>query len=440
MAKVKNVRAQAARCVARVLVNGESLTQALEAGREEVAPRDIGLLSEICFGVMRHYYQLDAVARQLLTKRLKPRDRDVHALILAGLYQLIYMRVPNHAALNETVQATRDLSKQWARGLVNAILRSYLRDSERLLNEVGKQSQVNSELPDWLFNRLKKAWPDSVTAICEASQAHPPMSLRVNLAQTGREAYLAELTEAEIEAFAIEGTEAGIQLQSAVNVEALPGFAEGRVSVQDAAAQLASSLLDAGDGQRVLDACAAPGGKTAAILERARAEDISIDIVALDNNELRLQRVEDNLQRLGLNAEVMCADATEPDSFTDSPGFDRILLDAPCSATGVIRRHPDIKLLRRDSDITELVATQSAMLDTLWACLKPGGHLLYATCSILPDENSGQVHAFLSRHKDATEQAIQVDGGNKQPQGGVQIMPGVQGMDGFFYALLVKKA
>jgi len=439
MARTVNVRAQAARCVTAVLARGESLTQVLESARTAVAPRDIGLLSEICFGVMRHYYRLDALSRQLLTKRLKPRDRDVHALILVGLYQLIYMRVPNHAALNETVQATRDMSKQWARGLVNAILRNYLRDSERLLKEVEKQSQVSCELPDWLSARLKKAWPDDYTAICEASQVHPPMSLRVNLVQTGRDDYITELAQAEIEASAIAGTEAGVQLSSAVNVEALPGFADGRVSVQDAAAQLASSLLDAHGGHRVLDACAAPGGKTAAILERALAQSNSVDVVALDNNELRLQRVQDNLHRLGLEADVMCADAMDPDSFADSPLFDRILLDAPCSATGVIRRHPDIKLLRRDSDIAELVATQSAMLDTLWDRLKPGGQLLYATCSILPDENSAQIHAFLSRHDDAAEQALALDVGRAQSRGGVQILPGEQGMDGFFYALLVKK-
>jgi len=440
MGKAINVRTQAARCIAAVLGKGESLTNALESVRDKVNPRDTGLLYEMCFGVMRHYYRLDALTGKLLSKRLKPRDRDVYALILVGLYQLNYMRVPNHAALNETVQGTRDLSKQWARGLVNAILRNYLRDSERLLNEVGALPQVEHELPDWLSARLKKAWSESFTTICTTSQSHPPMSLRVNLGKTGRDDYLCELEKAEIDASAIDGTEAGIQLESAVNVETLPGFAGGAVSVQDAAAQLASQLLDADEGERVLDACAAPGGKTAAILERAKAQEKNIQVVALDNNEQRLERVDENLQRLGLTAELMCADATDPASFADSELFDRILLDAPCSATGVIRRHPDIKLLRRDSDIALLVAIQAKMLDILWERLRPGGKLLYATCSILPDENSDQVSAFLKRHTDAEQQELDLPAGVSQPHGGVQIMPGEKDMDGFFYALLSKRS
>ena len=440
MPKVVNVRTQAARCIAAVLAKGESLTNALESVRADVQPRDVGLLYEMCFGVVRHYYRLDTLAGKLLSKKLKPRDRDVHALLLVGLYQLIYMRVPNHAALNETVQGTRALSKQWARGLVNAILRNYLRDSDRLLTEVDQLLQVEHELPGWLSARLKKAWPDSFKAICAASQSHPPMSLRINLAKTGRDAYVAELAEVDIDASVIAGTEAGVQLEAAVNVEVLPGFEDGRVSVQDAAAQLASQLLDVCEGDRVLDACAAPGGKTAAILERAQSQAKNIQVVALDNNEQRLDRVQDNLQRLGLTAELMCGDATDSDSFADDEQFDRILLDAPCSATGVIRRHPDIKLLRRDSDIAALVKTQAKMLDVLWSRLRPGGQLLYATCSILPDENSEQISAFLNRHTDAQQQPLEMAVGASQPQGGVQIMPGEKDMDGFFYALLTKKA
>ena len=437
MSNSVNVRAQAARCITAVIGEGESLTTALELSRSVVAQRDIGLLYEISFGVMRHYYQLYSLARLLLSKNLKPRDKDILALILVGLYQLIYMRIPNHAALNETVSGTKSLSKPWARGLVNALLRRYLRESEDLLTKVKSKSEVESEMPEWLSQRLKKAWPEGWEQIRQASQSHPPMSLRVNRAQLDRDAYLTLLNEEEIPAELIDATPAGLQLASAVNVDKLPGFEEGKVSVQDAAAQLACELLAPADGDRILDACAAPGGKTAALIEYAAAKGTKVNVLAWDNSQQRLQRLSDGLARLGHQAEVTCVDVSDAKAVSEQGEFERILLDAPCSATGVIRRHPDIKLLRRESDIVSLVKTQAAMLDALWAVLKPGGCLLYATCSILPDENTLQIQSFLTRQSDASEVVIKASWGAEQ-QIGRQILPGQQGMDGFYYALLEK--
>jgi len=437
MSNVVNVRAQAARCVTAVIGEAESLTTALELSRSVVAPRDIGLLYEISFGVMRHYYQLSHLARLLLSKNLKPRDKDIFALILVGLYQLIYMRIPNHAALNETVSGTKSLSKPWARGLVNALLRRYLRESEDLLSKVKSKPGAESEMPEWLSTRLSKAWPKLWQEIKQASQSHPPMSLRVNRASLDRDAYLSLLAEAGISAKIIDATPAGLQLETPVNVDKLPNFEQGKVSVQDAAAQLACELLAPLAGDRVLDACAAPGGKTAALLEYAAANKNKIEVLAWDNSEQRLQRLTDGLLRLGHTAKVACVDVSDAKAVAEQGEFERILLDAPCSATGVIRRHPDIKLLRRETDIVSLVKTQSAMLDALWATLKPNGYFLYATCSILPEENTLQIQAFLARQTDAVEIVINSNWGMAQ-QVGRQILPGQQDMDGFYYALLKK--
>lgn len=439
MTQVVNVRAQAARCITAVIGEGESLTTALELSRSVVAPRDVGLLYEMSFGVLRHFYQLTYLTDQLLSKKLKPRDKDILALILVGLYQLVYMRIPNHAALNETVAATRSLSKQWARGLVNAILRRYLRESKDLLQKAAGVAFVRSEMPEWLAQRLQDAWPEYWPLLCEASQSHPPMSLRVNRARLDRASYAQQLAAVEIASEVIPATPAGLELCQPVAVEKLPGFEAGDVSVQDAAAQLACELLAPANADRVLDACAAPGGKTAALLEYAAAQQRKIDLSAWDNSEQRLQRLRDGLQRLGHQATVRCVDVSDAEAVSKAGRFDCILLDAPCSATGVIRRHPDIKLLRRESDIVNLVKTQSLMLASLWAILEPGGRLLYATCSILPDENVQQVTRFLQQHDDAKEIPIHADWGEAQTVGR-QILPGQQGMDGFYYALLHKSA
>lgn len=434
LASKMNVRAQAAMVIAAV-VKGQSLTRALESVE---AGRDNALLQALCYGVIRYWYRLDGIARQLFDKPLKAKDQDVHTLVLCGLYQLQEMRIPEHAAVSETVAGTAGLGKPWARKLVNALLRRYQRESEHLLAKIEYDSQATSLHPQWLLDRLNKNWPDDIDAIIDANNGRAPMSLRVNLAHGSRDNYLARLEQEGIAANMIEHTEAGIQLTEPCEVSALPGFADGDVSVQDAAAQQAAMLLDAKGNERILDACAAPGGKTAHILERLAAANQQAEVVALDVDGERLSRVEENLDRLGLQAAVAVGDASTPDEWWDGKLFDRILLDAPCSATGVIRRHPDIRLLRRDSDIAQLASQQAAILDSLWSVLAPGGCLLYATCSMLTEENSQVVATFLAKQDDASEQQIDVDWG-RQCVVGRQIMSGERGMDGFYYARLIKK-
>jgi 16S rRNA (cytosine967-C5)-methyltransferase len=431
-----NPRATAARIIDQVCRQGRSLSQALDGAR--LVPRDRPLVQEMCYGTLRTYPRLSLVVDSLLQKPLKAGDGDVRALLLLGLYQLTAMRVPAHAAVSETVAATNALKKPWARGLVNGVLRNFQRNSDTLLAQAESNEEGRWLHPAWLIGKIRKAWPDDWQVILSANNQRPPMSLRVNQAQNSVADYLGQLAAAGLEAHASAQVPGAIVLEQATDVENLPGFRQGRVSVQDEAAQLAASLLDLVPGQRVLDVCAAPGGKTGHILEGA-----AVDLVAVDVDADRLQRVAENLRRLGYAAQLIAGDATRPADWWDGRPFDRILLDAPCSATGVIRRHPDIKLLRRPEDIQTLVELQARILDAVWPLLKPGGMLLYATCSVLPAENAGQVDAFLARRADAVVREIAAAWG--RPAGaGRQILPGVatngEGMDGFYYACLEKRA
>ncbi len=355
-------------------------------------------------------------------------------LILLGLYQLIYMRTPPHAAVGETVEAAHLLNKKWAVGLINAVLRRFQRESESLLAKVDKVDAARYATPPWLLELLQGAWPGEWREIVTQANGHPPMSLRVNLSRIGRDDYLNQLHQREIAAQPIPYTEAGLYLEQPLNVGELPGFDDGLVSVQDGGAQLAAPLLDLQAGQQLLDVCAAPGGKSCHILEIAPQ---GVVLTALDIDPQRLERVEQNLTRLGLSAKVSQGDAAAPEGEWAESAYDRILLDVPCSATGVIRRHPDIKLLRRAGDIATLVATQQQILDAVWPLLKRGGMLLYATCSLLPQENDQQMTRFLGRHEDAREQPINASWGHQCPVGR-QTLPGESTMDGFFYACLEK--
>lgn len=435
----KNTRAEAARVLARVIEDGQSLTAVLQQRleEEEDAGRDAGLLRELCYGVLRHVFSLSALTDALLSKPLRAKDADVRCLIMVGLYQLIHLRVPDHASINETVAATQTLKKPWAKNLINALLRRYQRESVHLLGHLTAVQRY--EHPEWLLARLQADWPEAWQAIVAANNARAPMTLRVNLAQGDREAYLAALQAEAIDAGPVAAVDTAVQLAAAMPVDALPGFAVGRVSVQDAAAQLAAGLLGAEPGQWVLDACAAPGGKTAHILEGLAARGGAAELVALDSDARRMGRVAETLDRLALSADLRVADAADLAAWSEGERFDRILLDAPCSGTGVIRRHPDIKLLRRESDIKTLVATQAGLLDRLWSVLKPGGRLVYATCSILRAENTAQIEAFLARQADAQEQPLAADWGRPQAAGR-QILPGEADMDGFYYAVLEKSA
>ncbi len=428
-----NPRAVSAQILSKVCFQGRSLSQALSQALDNLQDKAQNpLIQEICYGVLRDYPRLSAISEGLLKKPFKAKDGDIQSLLLVGLYQLIAMRVPDHAAVSETVAATKDLKKTWARALVNAVLRNFLREKDQRIKQAEQTEEGCWAHPQWLIDEIRIAWPDQWEAILTVNNERPPMSLRVNLSKNGSEDYLVELAAADIQAQASTIVASAVQLTRPVDVASLPGFAEGRVSVQDSAAQLAASLLQLESGQRVLDVCAAPGGKTGHILEAA-----DVDLTAVDIDAERLEKIGQNLQRLGQTARLIVGDAKEPDTWWDGKAFDRILLDAPCSATGVIRRHPDIKILRRATDITALVELQAQILNAVWLLLKPGGMLLYATCSVLPRENSEQLAAFTDKCLDATPISIDTDWG-RTSGAGRQILPGENGMDGFYYACLKK--
>ncbi|MBS3964736.1 MAG: 16S rRNA (cytosine(967)-C(5))-methyltransferase RsmB [Methylomonas sp.] len=430
-----NSRSQAAAILTAVLRDGRSLTAALADTFANIADHsERAFVQALSYGVVRHYFRLDGLLSQLLPTPLKAKDSDIKALLLMGLYQLDHMRVKPHAAVSETVAATGH--KPWARSLVNAVLRRYQREGAAVQAASLHDKQVQLNHPNWLIERLEQDWPTHTQAILHANDAQAPMFLRVNRLKISRDDYLALLLASGMTARPVTLCDTAIELDAALPVERLPGFDEGLVSVQDAAAQLAAPLLELAPGQQVLDLCAAPGGKTAAMLER---EPGLASLLALDIDDQRLQRVRTTLDRLGLHAELLGADACLPENWANGRRFDRILLDAPCSGLGVIRRHPDIKLLRRADDIENLVALQGRILDAVWSLLVPGGLLLYATCSIAKAENEQQIAAFLGRTPDATEHAIDDDWGQPRPHGR-QILTGDHGMDGFFYARLRKTA
>ncbi|PID34002.1 MAG: 16S rRNA (cytosine(967)-C(5))-methyltransferase, partial [Thiotrichales bacterium] len=332
-----NSRVVAARVLLRVVYQGESLTDALQRPTVcALAQRDQAWVRNVCFGSTRWHGRLGAVLRQLLAKPLKKADKDIECLLRIGLYQLIYQHTPDHAAVNETVTAARKLKKVWASRLINAVLRGFLRQKEAILEEIDQFETARYSFPPWLSERLKQAWPDHWQSIMEASNTQAPMVLRVNRRVYSRDDYLTVLHTAGVSATAVEYIDSGIMLEQAVPVYDLPGFSEGAVSVQDGAAQLAAALLPCEPGHRVLDACAAPGGKTCHLLERYDG----LELVALDSSERRLELVKENLARLKLSASVVTGNATSLEGWWDGQLFDRILLDAPCSATGVIRRHP----------------------------------------------------------------------------------------------------
>ncbi|GMR07454.1 MAG: 16S rRNA (cytosine(967)-C(5))-methyltransferase RsmB [Gammaproteobacteria bacterium] len=439
-------RQAAVATLVQVIGQHRSLTGELAIQLPQISDSSQRALSqEICYGVLRWHDQLQALTTKLLEKPLRAKDLDIHVLVLCGLYQLLYMRIPDHAAVDETVAVARILKKPWASKLVNALLRRFQRERRQLLQGLSENARLAH--PDWLVQALKTAWPDDWPAIIKANNARPPMTLRVNRSRVSRDDYLASLRAEQIPAGPHPYSVDAVILEQAVEVQRLPGFNRGHVSVQDAAAQQAAGLLALSAGQRLLDACAAPGGKTTHILECLQAGAITdghavnsvaaAAVTALDIDAHRLGRVSESLHRLGLQATILCADAADPDSWWDGQPYDRILLDAPCSATGVIRRHPDIKLLRRAQDIPALSAQQAKILAGMWPLLAPGGLLLYATCSILPEENHQVVSGFLSETSDASEELIKAKWGRRMPAGR-QILPGQDGMDGFYYACLKK--
>lgn len=428
MKKQTNLRSLAAQAIERVVEQGQSLSNVLPAAQKSLSEKDSALLQELCFGVLRTLPQLQWIINKLMSRPMTGKQRTIHFLIMVGLYQLMYTRIPAHAALAETVEGAVVLKRQALKGLINGVLRQFQRQQEALMLEMndGPHKYLH---PKWLLERLQRAWPDNWQQIVEANNQRPPMWLRVNRQHHSRDAWLALLQESGKQAEAHPEHSDALRLDSPCPVSQLPGFDKGWVTVQDASAQGCVALLDPQNGESILDLCAAPGGKTTHILEAAP----QAKVMAVDIDEQRLARVNENLARLGMSATVKSGDGRYPEQWAEGVQFDRILLDAPCSATGVIRRHPDIKWLRRDRDIAELAALQQEILDAVWPKLKSGGTLLYATCSVLPEENHHQVSAFINRHPDAKLQPIADD-----TLPGLQVFPHPQGGDGFFYAKLIK--
>ena len=431
-----NVRALAGQVLNQVVEQGVSLSQALPAAQKDLSPKDKALLQMLCYGVLRTLPRLDFFCRSLMKKPLKGKQRAMHFLILVGFYQLLYTRIPSHAAVGETVNGAKALKKPALKGMVNGVLRSFLREQESLLEKAAQQESLVYCHPSWLVKRLQNAYGlDHAAKIMDENNHQAAMWLRVNARHHTREQYQALLTEAGLTSFIAEDAENSnaLRLEKPTDVYKLPGFEEGWVSVQDGAAQLAAHYLDAQPGELILDACSAPGGKTVHTLE---LQPKIKQMVAVDADEKRLIRVQENLDRLQVSATVIHGDASQPDSWWSGEQFDRILCDAPCSATGVIRRHPDIRWLRRDSDISELVVLQKSILNALWEKLKPGGILLYATCSILPDENELQIKSFLKNKSDAS--LISLSDQYHNVDHGRQLLPNEAAMDGFYYAKLQK--
>jgi len=425
-----SVRALAAQALAPVLAGRGSLGESLPPALASCRPEDRGLLQALCFTAARHGLYYRAILKPLLAKAPEPL---IEALLLLGLAQLRELRVPDHAAIGETVEAARQLGRAKLTGLLNAVLRRYQREQTDL--EARAQSLRHAH-PDWLVQQLRRDWGETANVILAANNSEAPLTLRVNRQEISRDAYQDMLRAADIDTATCAHAPDGLRVAGVGDVRKLPGFEEGLFSVQDEAAQLAAALLDVQSGQRVLDACAAPGGKTAHILETTPA----CRLLALDIDEKRNARIRENLTRLQLaGATITTADAATPATWWDGQSFDRILLDAPCTATGVIRRHPDIKLLRRPGDVAQTVAQQRDLLEALWPLLAKGGRLLYATCSVLKAENEEQMAHFLGAHADAREIPLDIHAGEARPHGR-QLLPQTSGHDGFYYALLEKTA
>jgi 16S rRNA (cytosine967-C5)-methyltransferase len=438
--KAINIRALAAKCCYSVIDQSRSLGDELPKQQEKALTKDKGLLQEICYGVMRYLPELENDVRGLMQKPLTGKQRVFHFLLLVGVYQIKYMRIPDHAAVSETVAATSTLKNRHMKALINGVLRNFVRASEKAIKTDATNSTVPISIqynhPSWFIKKVQESYPEQWQQILSANQQKPPMWLRVNKQHHSSSSYQKLLASAEIPINSVDPLSEAIELTHPIDVLKLPGFEQGWVSIQDGAAQQAARLLNCQKGDVVLDSCAAPGGKTCHILEQT--PDIS-SMTAIDIEANRLVRVQENLTRLGLQANIITADAANSKTWWQGQYFDRILLDVPCSATGVIRRHPDIKWLRKASDIDALVVLQQQILKETWSLLKPGGTLLYATCSILPQENSKQIEQFIENNTDA--KLIPLDSEQKQSAEktiGWQLLPGEKNMDGFYYAKLLK--
>ena len=419
-----------------VIEDGRSLSQVLPEGLAQFSDRrERSFTQNMVLGTLRWQLRLEAIRSLLVKKKLKAKDEDINQLILIGLYQILYMETPEHAAVGATVDVVSRLKKPWAKGFINGVLRSFLRDKEKICEEADLKPSQKYSHPQWFFKAMRKAYPDNWQAILEANNLIAPLTLRINPMAQSRPEFLQALQQQDIAASAHPFSDQGVTLEQTTDITQLPYFQEGGFSVQDGAAQQAAQILQPQAGERILDACAAPGGKTTHLLEKS---DNKALVTALEKDPMRIERLAENLHRLQLDCEYHVGDAAQPQEWWDQQLFDKILLDAPCSATGIIRRHPDIKWHRTEEDIEELVSIQKSILDALWPTLKPGGQLLYATCSVMPQENGLQMQRFLSQYNDAWEIPLEVTWGAKTDYPGKQILPGTEGMDGFYYCLIQK--
>ncbi len=412
---------------------GYSLTEALQTELQSSSTHK-ALIQELCYGTLRWYDRLSFTLQQLMPKPLKEKDLDIEILLLLGLYQLRDMKFPAAVSVMETVNA---VTKPWAKGLVNAVLRNYLRQTDALIAAEKNNETAFFSHPQWMLNLWKKAWPEHWQTIAHANNERPQMSLRINLSKISKLDYLALLKQHELLFQDVNDIASAVILEEAKEVEDIPGFSQGLVSIQDLGAQYLMSILPLEENLKILDACSAPGGKLSHLLETAIAP---MAITAVEIDELRLVKIKQNLKRLDFKGRVdlHCADILEPETWWDGVYYDRIIADVPCSATGVIRRHPDIKLLRRASDLKSLAETQEQILQTLWSTLAPDGILIYITCSVCPEENEQVIKQFLETTADAECLAIEMPLGLALKYGH-QCLPGLYAGDGFYYARLKKR-
>ncbi len=432
---MKNPRLVALNWLIQVISHGRSVNELL-ATPTSISAQQLALSKQMLFGCLRYYHRLKTIADNLLEKPLKQKDNDLFLVILLGLYQLEYLSTPDHAAISESVDLTKNLRKKWASGLVNGVLRRFQREKRSIDATLLKSVQYQFSHPGWIVKKLRQDWPDLFEQILANNNQHAPMVLRVNTQKNSLSEYLEKLNNAEIKASPHLIAPDAIVLDKATDVFSLPGFTEGEVTVQDAAPQLVVDMLQLKEGLRVLDACAAPGGKTTHILQRQS----QLKLTAVEMSPTRAVRIEQTLQRMNLDCDVVVADVANIESWWDGELFDRILLDVPCSASGVIRRNPDIKVHRKVTDIEPLVAIQQKILTQCWQLLKPGGLLVYATCSIFKVENQQQIALFsqsnsfeLTGLPEALESLL-----DNQADIGYQILPGDAAMDGFYFCGLRK--
>lgn len=429
-----DTRALAARALVDIALRGASLREVMERNAPRLHdPRDRALLMALLSEGARWWLRFDAAIDGLLEKPLRHKDPAIHALLVLGLVQLEILELQDYAAVAATVEATRSLKRPQLAGLVNAVLRRWQRERETLLAKLDAQPRTRHAHPAWLASALARDWPLQAEAVMAADNHEPPLMLRVNRRRSLRQDLIARLQAAGHAATAHPWLADALVLPHSTDVTRLPGFEDGAFAVQDGSAQVAADLADLQDGMRVLDACAAPGGKACHLLERA-----DIDLTALEHDGVRAERIRQNLMRLRLNAKVVIGDAGAPAGWWKRLPFDRILIDAPCSATGVLRRRPDVRLHRRESDIPAMQAQQRRILSALWPLLTPGGRLVYITCSVLRAENEAIVGGLLAEHGDAKPVDFSLPVGQAAAVGW-QILPGDGDLDGMYYAVLEKQ-